>query len=62
MANIEALFPADPEMTDEKIDQVLDRTNHITRIVAGGAIAATASVAAFKIWRRFHPYSGIDEE
>ena len=62
MANIEALFPADPEMTDEKIDQVLDRSNHITRIVAGGAIAATASVAALKIWCRFHPYSGIDEE
>ena len=62
MADIETLFPPDPEMTEEKINRALDRPNYIARVVAGGAVAATVSVAALKLWRHFHPYSGIDNE
>ena len=42
MANIDTIFPPDPEMTEEKIENELDRPNHIARILAGGAVAASA--------------------
>ena len=62
MANIDTIFPPDPEMTEEKIENELNRPNHIARILAGGAVAASASVAVYKIWRRYPPYNGIDHE
>ena len=62
MVDIEAILPLDPGMTEEEIDNVLDRPNYIARVVAGGAVAASVSVASYKIWRRYHPYVGIDND
>lgn len=62
MADIETLFPPDPEMTEEEINNALDRPHYAARIVAGGAVAVSASVAAFRVWRHFHPYVGIDDQ
>lgn len=62
MVDIEAILPIDPGMTEEEIDKVLDRPKYIAGIVAGGAVAASVSVASYKMWRRYHPYVGIDED
>ena len=35
MVDIEAILPLDPGMTEEEIDNVLDRPNYIARVDAG---------------------------
>ncbi len=62
MANIETLFPPDPEMTEQAIDRALDRPQCLARLAVSGAAAATVSVAALQLWRHFHAYTGLDQE
>ena len=60
MTDIDNLFPIDPEVTDEDIEAILARTDNIRRNVALGAGTVATAIAAYKIFRHFKPYTGID--
>lgn len=59
---IDDLFPPDPDISEAEIERALQRPNYAARIAVGGALAASASVAGLKLWRHFHPYSGVDHD